>query len=432
MRSCFLLLLAAACDPAVTDTDTGSSADSDSGTDTDTGPVDDADDPDHAVALSLDDPRGDTLHDDDEDWWSVTGTAGQQFRIQVVNDDENGSDESLDTVVEVYDAALTRIAWEDDHPVGDVAVYDTVCFGFFPADGTYYVRVTDRGVFDGAPRAVDSTDYEVTFLSPSGVPDEPDSLLSIDLEYAVDTDNSWYAIPVLAETAGDVDYAKLVMPHADGTIFIEAAQHIESSPYLPEITLYDADAAAVLGPTRLGPDDGRQLVAPLGTQYELAVTDAWGGWGPNVGAWIFVANAEEGYGYPREVEPNDATAGAPELELYDQEPDAGSWFAGGAEGRIGTAGDVDVWSVTLPEDAYVSVDLGALWYGGLLTAEVTLHQGDTPLATAAADGGVDPALATEAKVAAGTYTVSVRSTDAAAGGEGQGYRLVLHATSVPR
>lgn len=431
MRPWLLLLSAFACQTPPIDTADGDD-DTDADTDTDTAPPDDADDPDHAVPLTIDDPRGDTLHDDDEDWWSITGTAGQHFRVQVVNDDENASDESLDTVVEVYGADLVRIAWEDDHPVGDVAVYDTVCFGFFPADGTYFIRVTDRGVFDGAPRAVESTDYELTVLSPSSVPDEPDSLLSIDVEYGIETDNSWYAIPVQADSADDVDYAKLLLPHADGTLFVEAAQHIESSPYTPEVTLYDADAAVVLGPVALGEDDYRQLPAPLGTQYELAVRDASGSAGPHVGAWLFVADAEEGYGYPREVEPNDAVDAAQTLELYDQEPDAGSWFAGGAEGHIDVAGDLDRWTVTLPEPAYVAVDLAARVYGGLLDGDVQLLQGDTVVASSVPAAGADPTLTTDAKLDAGEYTVTVRAAEPGAAGEGQFYRLVVHATSVPR
>ncbi len=430
MRTLWLLALLGCSTPTDDPDDTDDGDTDDSGGDT--GPIEDADDPEHAVELLLEDPRGDTLYDADEDWWKVAGTAGQHFRIQVVNDDEKASDDSLDTVVEVFDAALTRIAWEDDHPVGDVSVYDTVCFGFFPADGDYYVRVTDQGVFDGSPRTVETTGYEVTFLTPSSVPDEPDSLLAIDLEYGMDTPNSWYAIPVRAEEAGDVDYIKLLLGHTDGTLAVYAAGHIESSPYAPAVEVYDDEATLVLSAGAVGGDHLAQLAAPMGIQYELAVRDTSGSAGDHVGMWLFAANYEEGFGYTREVEPNNDAAGAETIPLYDQEPDAGSWFAGGVEGRMGGMEDADAYTFTTTEDAYLEVAFGSLYYGGLLHGDIELVHDGAIIARAASDGVVDPSLVTDTKVPAGDYTLTVRSVDPTALGEGYFYRLVVHATSVPR
>ncbi len=430
MRFPALLALALACDSSATDTD--AHTDDDTQADSDTGPIDDADDAEHAVPLELDMLDGDTLYDADVDWYSVTGTAGQPFRIQVTNEDENVAEESLDTLVEVVDAELNRIAWEDDHPVGDVSTYDTVCFGFFPDDGVYYVKVMDVGVFSGTSREVESTAYNVTWLQPTSPPDEPDSLLSIDLNYPMDTDNSWYAIPVLSDSVNDVDYAKLTLPHAGGTLVIAAAHHIESSSYQPAVELYDADAGLVLSASTVAESDLRWLMAPLGTQYEVAVRDSAGGLGPSVGMWLFVANYEAADPSHWEAEPNGSAAGGNEIELYDQEADAGSWFAGWADGRVDALADEDWFRLTLPEEAYISLDFGSLTFGGLLQSRVEVWSGETLIDASESTGTTDPSIRTAEKHPAGQYTVSVKSLYPELSGEGYFYRVTAHGTSVPR
>ncbi len=426
--ACFVLALA--CDS--TATDPGSDTDDDTDLDTDTAPIDDADDAEHAVPLEVDVIDGDTLHDADVDWYSVVGTAGQSFRIQVTNEDEKVAEDSLDTLVEVVDATGKRIAWEDDHPVGDVATYDTVCFGFFPEAGTYFVKVMDIGVFSGSPRQVESTAYNVTWLQPTSPPDEPDSLLDIDLVYDGMTTNSWYGIPVLSDSANDPDYAKLTIESEGGTLVFAAAHHIESSHYQPAIQLFDADAQLVLDAPTLAESDLRLLLGATGTQYELAVVDTAGGVGPTSAMWIFVANYPAAETSRWEVEPNASAAGGNEITLYDQEADAGSWFAGVAEGRLDELADEDWFRFTLPDEAYISVDFGSMTYGSLLQSRVEVWSGDTLVDAAESTGSSDPAIRTAEKHPAGEYHLLVKSPYPDMWGEGYFYRLSAHGTSVQR
>lgn len=394
----------------------------------DTGQPDDADDAEHAIPIELDQVAEGAIHDNDVDWFKIVGSAGQQFRVQVVNDDEGAYEGALDTVVEVFDSALTRIAWEDNHPIGDVGTYDTVAFGFFPSDGDYYVTVQDKQAFEGASADVKSTDYTLTVLSPSQIPTEPDSVFSVGLSYRVETDNSWYAIPVLAESAGDTDHVKLTMSHNDGTFAFAAAQHIESSGYIPAITLYNADAETVLFAATIAPSDGRQFISPPSTEYILAVTDSSLGSGPAQGMWVFVANAEAGYGNARETEPNDEEAEA--LTLSNQSPDAGFWLAGFVEGRISERDDVDAFEFTTTNEGYLTIGFGARTYGSLLTANVRIWQDDVEVASGTTEGGADPAVQTSGKVPAGSYSVRVSAADGTPFGEGAYYRLAVHSTSI--
>lgn len=431
MRLTPIAILLLACTTAPEATDTAGADPEDTG-DTDTGTPPDADTPEEAFAVTLDEAFTGDLHGNDVDWLRISGSAGQQFRIQVVNEDEDVTTTSMDTVIEVYDSAMTRIAWEDDHPVGDVAVYDTVCFGFFPADGDYFIKVQDRITFEGGTADLSRTEYTVTVLSPSSVPDEPDSLLSTGKEVSVDTPNSWFAIPVASETAGDVDYVKLTLPDVDADLYVAAAEHIESSAYQPRVTLYNADATAVMEAPTVRPSDGRAYLAAPGTTYLLGVDDAGGASGPSVGAWLFVAVSEPGYGNPRETEPNDDQGTADVLPLDDQNPDAGFWYAGFAQGRIDPDGDEDWYSFQSTDDAYIKVAFGAAIYGSLLDAEVQVLDGaDTVVAEDRYDGLEDPSAASAMKLPAGNYRVRVRGIDdGPPGGEGSYYRLAVHVSSV--
>ncbi len=422
------LLLFCACSA---ETDEAHYADGDTSAPDDNSPPDDADDAAHAEEIVWDEPEAGTLDNDDSDWYRVSGVlAGQHFRVQVVNDDENASEDSLDTVVEVFDEAMERIAWEDDHPVGDVGTYDTVCFGFFPTAGTYYLRVTDRGTFEGVERDVDETDYTVTLLAPTGPPAEPDSLLRLGLAFGMENTNSWYALAVQADEPGDVDYVRLELAHANGAMTFASSHHIESSAYTPAITLFDFEGTPVLSAASLTETDFRQYISPPSTTYVLGVADSTGVSGPAEGMWLFIANGEAGVGYSREVEPNDSTDGPMELTLADQNPSAGYWEADFVEGRIATAGDQDWYSFTLTDDRYVTIELGALSYGSLLEASVEVH-GDELVVAGSAVEGVDPDVRTTTKLPAGRYTVSVAPTDGVTGGEGSFYRVAVHATSVP-
>lgn len=399
--------------------------------DTDTTPADDADTPETARVLEWETELSDSLDADDADWYRVSGVAaGQHYRIQVINSDENTSEYSLDTVVEVYDSTQKRIGWEDDHPVGDVGTYDTVCFGFFPEDGDYYVRVLDRGTFEGKEREVEDTEYSVQILYPSAPPSEPDSILQLDKGAELTNENSWYAFPVQADEAGDVDYLLLELPHDDGALTFARSQHIESSPYSPALTLFDAEGTPVLQADTVTEDDFRQYISPPDATYVLGVTDTTGAVGPAAGMWVFVANSEAGYGNPREREPNDSGDGPMLLELEDQYPDAGSWEAAFIEGRIGASGDQDWYSFTLAAESYVTIAFGALTYGSLLEAAIEVR-GEGALVEGQAASGADPEVQSETKLPAGTYTVSVRAADGSTGGQGSFYRMAVHATSVP-
>jgi hypothetical protein len=232
-----------ACTPPATSSSGDGDGDTDADADTDTDADADADaesGPDNATASGWEAVVEDEIDENEVDWFSIPGVAGQQFRIQLENPEEDSDDDAFDSVVQVFDAELRRIAWEDEHPAGDVATYDSVCFGFFPENGTYFVTVEDRRHFEGGESPAVEAEYSLSALTTGSLPVEPDSLLSVGIGAEMDNDNSWYGFPVLIDEDGDTDYVLLELPHADGAIAIVTAQHIEGSVAVPLVDAYNS------------------------------------------------------------------------------------------------------------------------------------------------------------------------------------------------
>lgn len=439
-----LFLLLYACEPTATDkstegdadadSDSDSDADADADTDTDT----DADGRADASPLVFDSETDGTLDADDVDWYSLTGVAGHPFRAQVINAEEGLAEESFDSVIAVYDADLNRIAWEDEHPAGEVSTYDTVCFGFFPADGTYYLTVQDKRTFEGTASPADDADYTLTVLESGSVPDEPDSLLAIDVGGTFENDNSWYGFPVLFEQAGDVDYILAGLTHDDGALAVVTAQHIEGSGAIPVIDGYNGSGEHVFSAATSAASDGRQILNTLDNTYVIAVSSADGGGGNDHGAWVFILSTEEGYGNPRESEVNDTLEAADVLEMQDLEPSIGSWYAGYGEGHVESEGANDYFRFDNPTDnAYISIAFGAQSYGSLLVAEVTVFdETGAEIARSTGSIGTDPDLENAGPFDAGEYWVRISPLsdgESPIGGVGEAgaYRFAAHVTSVP-
>ena len=430
-----LFFMLPACAPGVNQTgttpsETDADADADSDSDADADPSD-GDDFASAFELAYDTEVTEQIEGDDIDIFKVSGTAGQQFRVQVINSDEDEADDSLDTVVQVFDANGTRIAWEDEHPAGEVGTYDTVCFGFFPSTGEYYVQVQDMQSFEGGSSTVDETDYSIQILVPGSLPAEDDSLLSVGGGFEIATAYSWYSYPVLFDAEGDVDYLSLALPYDDAAVAVVVNEHVESSPADPYVDIYNADAELVFHANTAWPGDARQMLSTAGESYVIGVGNGDAGGGEAYGAWVFFLVTEEGYGNPRETEPNDEVAD--DLEMVDQEPSAGSWFAGFAEGRVDHADDRDGFAFSTDAEGYVSVAFGALGYGSLLVGELSVVDSEgNVVASAASEGSSDPSIENAGPLAQGDYTLWVRSAGTGGVGEGGAYRLGVHATSVPK
>lgn len=388
---------------------------------------------DVATPLPVETPyEGEINPPGDEDWYTVAAAAAE-FAIVAVKDAED--DEVLDTVVSVYDADGALLAWEDEHPAGGIGGgYDSIVYVFFPTPGTYYVKVEDRGHYDGGtglggPEA----DYTLQ-VDPFDPPDEPDSLQDAALDYGTTSADVWYAAYAAFEAPGDADYATFDVPATGMPVYLVAAQRVDGSAATPRMSLYDADGTLVL--SIVDPDvegDRGWLPATRSTSYVVAMDDAAESGGPDFWAvgFFLLRDAEEAN--PDEAEPNDATDVATPTTMVDQEPDIGEQWSGYGQGLVDTPDDVDVFVFDLPfDDAYVDVVFGAQGYGGFLVARTeVLDASGTVVATADGTAGADPDLGEIGPLAAGTWYLRVSAAPevAAAGGAADWYAFGVHASS---
>lgn len=363
----------------------------------------------------------------DVDWYALESTGGEFVRVQTVV--AEGGD--LDTVVSLYDAAGDRISWEDAHPVGSVGTYDTVCYGYFPSAGTWYVKVEAREHFEGTgDGGLDYYTIEALKYAPLT---ETDAVYDAGYGYELAGANSWYGFPVLLEAAGDTDYASLELPFAAAPLYLVTMTHDESSTVVPEVLLYNGDADLVLRKTDPVAGDVAALLDSMGTRYVVGVTDTTGGGGADAWTWVFFMVGAAGDGNPRGDEPDDGIATANLVDMTDQAPDVGEWYAGYGESRVATFDDVDLWRFEVGfDDAWISVYVGAQSYGGLLVPRIeVLDATGAVLDTVDSAPGTDESALNLGPYPAGTYHLRVSSADdTAEGGEGYFYRFGVIATSV--
>jgi hypothetical protein len=270
------------------------------------------------------------------------------------------------------------------------------------------------------------------------VPDEPDSLLSIDVGGEFSSDNAWYGFPVLIDEQGDSDFILVQPTHENGAIAVVTAQHIEGSAAIPLVRGYDYTGKPIFSADTTAASDGRQILYTLSTTYVIEVASAAAGGGNDHGAWIFLLSREEGYGNPRETSGNDSVESADVLTMKDLEPTVGWWWAGYGEGHIDTEDDADYFRFDVyNDDSYLHVAFGAQSYGSLALGDIRLlDSSGAELGRSTADPGVDPELQNLGPYNAGEYWVRIAGVPpgdepGSGTGEAGAYRFAAHVTSVP-
>ncbi|MDP2313762.1 MAG: PPC domain-containing protein [Pseudomonadota bacterium] len=369
----------------------------------------------------------------DVDWYSVTADGGEFVRISVVTAEAEGG---IDSVVSVYNSAGKRVVWEDEHPAGNVSTADSMCFGYFPEPGTYYIKVEDTTTFyESRPVGGPDEDYTLEIAEWNSVGVEPDSAQDAGLDFGLVSTNTLYSFPVLLDEAGEYDWAHLDLPAAGAPIYVVALQTGDESELVASVTMRNQagdDVIAIEDPTTAAP---AMLPNPEGTSYVIGATDAAGGGGADYWTWLFFVVRDIGSGNTPGQEPDDTLETANVLELTDEEPSSGELYSGYRQGRIDTESDADLYAFDATfDDAYVSVYLGAQPYGSLLVPRIEiLDASGAVLDTVDSSAGVDTDALDLGPYATGSYFLRVSATpeSGAVGGEGYFYLFGLFTSSSP-
>lgn len=375
--------------------------------------------------------EGEINPEGDVDWYAVQADGGEFVRIEVVTEEIEGG---LDSVVSVYTEAGKRLAWEDEHPAGEVSGADSMCFAYFPEAGSYYIKVEDRGTFYGSgPAGGPGEAYTLRITEWNSRPVEPDSPQEAGLDFDEVSNNILYSFPVLLGETGDTDWGVFEVPTVGSSVQLLTLANDDESDLTAQVTLRNQDGDEVLSAVDPRADAYAMLPNTLGTRYVLGVTDTSGAGGSTYWTWAFFVVREPGFGNDVAVEPNDTIDTADVLVLEDREPDTGKWYAAFRQERVDAPDDVDVYGVEVAfDEAYVSVIVGAASYGGLLQPRVELlDAAGEVLASADAEPGEDVSAINLGPYPIGSYylRISAAPESGTDGGEGYYYLFGAHVSS---
>ncbi len=357
----------------------------------------------------------------DKDYYTFEGTEGQAIQVAITAQGDDPANsfaaEYIDAVVTLYDADKQMIAQNDD-PYGFFN-NDSILNTILPADGKYYLRVTECWTYaeeTGAqckePAEKEFTDYEVFIgelpAAPGFVPeeepnDQADNATVITGNSVDGTDGKIYFETVWGSFSsdGDLDIFKITVPDDVGVPEGSAPMlTLDMLPWGPEengsttsigaFSLKDDqdNTIAVVNIDNSDPDKGTLgLAVPvtLGSTYLLHVDHPVGDLGANP---FYFLRGRDGFSNPLEMDEagNGELAGAEEIVLDESTEDAGS-FSGFVAGNLPDEMDADFFRVTIPVDvagdARFSVYCGAWTSGsGVRGLTATVYNGQDELGSA--------------------------------------------------
>ena len=135
---------------------------------------------------------------DDEDFYSFEAEGGEFIRITTAH---IGDDEDMNTILTLYSPIGKVQQEEDEYGAGSVTTYDSIINAYLPTAGTWVVRVQD---VEGGGSS--TAEYELVLDEYNAHTSEEDSLESPSYTVEVSGSGSFWAVGVLLEEEGDVDY----------------------------------------------------------------------------------------------------------------------------------------------------------------------------------------------------------------------------------
>ena len=336
---------------------------------------------DEAESLLWEDPVTGYINPaEDVDYYTFTAEGGEYIRASTTTEEEEeDSKVEWDTVLVIRDTSGKILAYSDDYPTGStVGGYDSIVYAYIAEAGEYTISVEDVGSWDGAEGYGSSSySYELFLEEWSTHTDENDSAESPSYEFAPDSDNTWYAIGVHLEEAGDTDYIKLTYPWDNAGLVIDGIEDLGGSDANPLVRIYDEDGNLLSEKEETGPEGPVFYPAMTAGNYLIEVTDADGNGGDDIWTFLFVYLHSEDSAYDSEAENNDDPTFANEIELTDLENSSGNKFSRGyKQGFVDTSDDEDWLSFEAPadyEEAYVVACMNSSIWGSTAAPTIELY-----------------------------------------------------------
>lgn len=329
--------------------------------------VQNADDPNVSVGLIH------TAGDVDHFVYQAAGPEWLRVWTQTNETDEDG----LDTVVSVYGANGALHHYMDETGTGSLSSYDTLMHVYLPSAGTWYFRVEDKSTFeaDGEPRGDSAWRYRFGVQAWGSVTVEPDSLEDPSIVFELATGTTIYPWGVLIEEPGDVDYTTAAMPYGDAPFEIWAPTEIPGSALEPKVEVRDAEGTFILEKTGIGATGPAVYFDGYETTWDVRVSDVNGEGSGEHWTVLYLRTRAEGYGNPREVEPNDTAVDATAIEQSPNTSNGVTSDRGFLQGVLATPGDVDHYEFNVVQRGGLRLVCSSSSFGSTGDVEVELYDG---------------------------------------------------------
>jgi len=345
----------------------------------------------------------------DEDFYTFDSDGGEFiFALIDAHEEVDEGDPKLDTFLTLYDPDGQIVTTADDFPNGgSVNNMDSALWAYLSQSGTYVLKVEDANPIKGE-EAWGGRDYtyslevstwgqatygQSTFAEPFLFGDE-----GLEL-----TENTLYAVGVILEGEGEVDYIALDFPYGNAGLYVDGIEDLRGSDANPMASILTMDEVLLSQRDEVGPNDGVFYPSMTEGGVMVAVEDADGGGGPNHWAVLIIKATDEDSAYASESEPNDTQVQATTIEMPESENSGGKiFYSGTIRGEFNTVGDSDFLKMEVSgehtveteegdEVQYLVVCANSSRWGSSIAPDITVYdQLGTELGSASGDAGQSP------------------------------------------
>jgi hypothetical protein len=363
----------------------------------------------------------------DVDHYVYTSPGDEWLRIWTQTDEDNT--DGLDTVLSVYAPNGTLHHVMDEFGTGSVRTYDSLMNVYLPTPGTWFLKVEDKGTYYDAepPRGSEQFRYKLGVEAWGSYSTETDSAEDPSIRFEMANGTTIYPWGVVIDAPGDVDYTTAKMPHGDAPFEIWAPEAIPGSSLRARVEVEDADGELVMTKDDVGPDGAMMYFDGYDTTWQVRVSDLRGDQGGG-DHWtvLYLRTRSEGYGNPREQEPNNTAGDANPLSKEEVREGSQVTDRSFLQGVLGNAGDEDWWSVDTVGGGTMRLACSSSRFGSTGDVELDLIGPDgAPVATFSDGDDSAPDIAAQADLAAGTHKLRFYEKDGG-GGPSVYYRCGLY------
>ena len=361
---------------------------------------------------------------DDEDFYSFEAEGGEFIRITTAH---IGDDEDMNTILTLYSPIGKVQQEEDESGAGSVPTYDSIINAYLPTAGTWVVRVQD---VEGGGSI--TAEYELVLDEYNAHTSEEDSLESPSYTVEVSGSGSFWAVGVLLEEEGDVDYIELDLPYDNCPIYLYGSTYTDGTDATPTVELLDINGDRLLRMEDVGPGGTGVYPEVSGGTATIAAMDVQNAGGENHWFFVYLGAGDEGSPYLVEMEPNDSIEDSNTMEFELQTTESGETYKSyAAWGLMDYEDDSDWYMLEAEQDEYLTVWGTGNSIGSQLNAQIEIvdYTGTTIASETEGDDNF-PDLS-DVQLDAGIYFVKVTHEEGDGVGPDQYYRFSAFLTAWP-